>query len=282
MALDPARLASRRSLLAGCARRHRRGGRRIRRRGPARPRSRRRRRDGRDRRHLRSRDGHDPDRQQHQQPGRLPCGQQPGRERVAGVQRLGLGRLRRLPHWGRRQGLLQRRGRRCRRTCMARTAGACTSCPTTCPGSRTPRSPRTGVRPGSRSSAATTPRRATPRVEGTTDSPSGTPPSGRRASPARRSSGRVDPRSPAPSRQDRVYGYASQDASSRGLYRYSTSGGGVNGVATSGTAGYSRRPIPPEDVAQGDWPGQARPLSRVATIAKGAKSVTVNPGIDLV
>jgi hypothetical protein len=98
---------------------------------------------------------------------------------------------------------------------------------------------------------------------------------------------------PTPVARTGVYGCATQDTGSRGVHGRSTagrgifgqasSGQGVRGYATSGTAVYAASADPMAGYA-------LRALGRVkldqcagtATIASGAKTKTVTPGIDLV
>jgi hypothetical protein len=104
---------------------------------------------------------------------------------------------------------------------------------------------------------------------------------------------------PAPKPSTGVYGYAAQDANSRGVWGYSPAGQGVRGDATTGrgvngqaSSGLGVRGFATSGVGLS---GEAatgyalRTMGRVrldnsagrATIASGAASVMVTPGIDL-
>jgi len=80
-----------------------------------------------------------------------------------------------------------------------------------------------------------------------------------------------------------VYGEAAQDASAKGVWGKTTTGHGVQGTATSGTALYGSTAGLKKGLALRTI-GRVRFDSSVgiATIASGTKSVTVTPGINLV
>jgi len=84
---------------------------------------------------------------------------------------------------------------------------------------------------------------------------------------------------PAAKAKTGVYGEATQDSGSRGVWGRATSGQGVRGAATGGvgvfgtaTSGYAIR---------GDGRLRFDKVSGVATIAAGATSVVVNPGVNV-
>jgi hypothetical protein len=86
---------------------------------------------------------------------------------------------------------------------------------------------------------------------------------------------------PTPKAKTGVFGQATQDSSSRGVFGVSTSGNGVRGESTTGgavvgvannTAGYA---------FLGSGRVRFNKVSGLATIAAGATSVTVTPGTDL-
>jgi hypothetical protein len=90
---------------------------------------------------------------------------------------------------------------------------------------------------------------------------------------------------PTPIAKTGVYGRATQDANSRGVYGYSTGGQGVRGQATTGTAGYFATPVV-SDLHTGtalvaDGRVKFPNCVGVASFAQNATSVVVTPGIVL-
>ena len=94
-------------------------------------------------------------------------------------------------------------------------------------------------------------------------------------------SGGVSSTLPAAKAKTGVYGEATQDSSSRGVFGVSTTGHGVRGEATTGGAVVGVA----NNIAGYAFLGSGRvrfnKVSGVATIAAGATSVTVTPGTDV-